>query len=217
MLTPDKTNERFITILSDGKFHEKVDEGTEGAILREYETSSGEKGEKWELIYKKVEGIITNVDFHEGDFGENILITFKLEDDTEITLAQGVTSNFGEDILKKIPALNFSEKVGMQPYVFTKDNGKEARGVTVWQTSDKVLSYFRDFEKNEDKNGIPQPEGDTEKYDKDDWRIHFIKVRKFLVSYAKEHIVPKFAKEEGAIERPSDEDEQRELAASIPF
>lgn len=214
MLTPDRIEGRIISILSDGKFHEKVAADTEGAVLRQYETSSGEKGEKWELVYKKIEAYITKIDFQDGEYGENLLIWFN-DGENALALSVSTSSNFGEDILKKLPALDFSEKVGMQPYSFTKENGKEARGVSVWQKTDKVQSFFRDFEKNEDINGIPQPEGDTSKYDKDDWRIHFIKVRKFLVAYAKEHIVPKLDPENIAKEMdyPSDEIDPK----SIPF
>ena len=45
-LIPDKPKGRFISILADGKFHETVKEGTEGAVEREYETSDGKTGKK---------------------------------------------------------------------------------------------------------------------------------------------------------------------------
>lgn len=215
MLTPVQTG-RYVTILSDGRIHEKVAEGTDGAVLRQYETSSGEKGEKWELIYKKLEGYITKVEFEDGDFGENLLITFK-DGETEIILAIGVSGSFGEDLLKKLPAVDFSKRVGISPYAFENEKGRMVKGVSVWQESDKVLNFFYDFDAKKELHGFPVPEGDTSEYKTDDWKIHFIKVRKFLTAYAKEHIVPKFADGAEEIARPTDEEEQRKLAESIPF
>jgi len=192
MLYPE-TNQRFISILSDGKIHETVSKDTEGAILREYETSSGEKGEKWELVYARLEGKITNVQFQEGEYGENIHVTFQFEDGTEVVLSQSTAGSFGEDLMKRLPGVNFDDKVGLSPYAFENEKGKMIRGVGLYQTSDKVGNFF--FEDGKALHGYPVPEGDTETYDKDDWKIHFIKVRKFLVAYVKEHIVPKFAKD----------------------
>jgi hypothetical protein len=190
MLTKD-THGRFITILADGKFHESVPQGTDGAVLREYETSDGKKGEKWELVYTKLDNArITNVQFRDGDFGEQVLITFEDEDGHVVTLSQGVASNFGEDILKRLPNVSFSDKVSISPYSF-EDNGKQVRGVTFYQGGMKVHNYFWDNEKKVPLHGFPKME--EESPSKDDWRIHFIQVRKFLVKYAKENIVTKFA------------------------
>lgn len=190
MLTKD-TQGRFVTILADGKMHETVPQGTEGAVLREYETSSGQKGEKWELVYTKLDNAkITNVYFKEGDYGEQVYITFEDEDGQMVTLAQGVASNFGEDILKRLPKINFSEKVSISPYSF-EDNGKQVRGVSFYQHGAKVHNFFWDPTNSVPLHGFPKMEEVSPS--KDDWKIHFINVRKFLVKYAKENIVPKFA------------------------
>lgn len=190
MLTKDTTG-RYISIKSDGKFHETVNQGVEGAVYREFETSTGEKGSKWELVYTKIEALITNIKFEDGDFGENLQITFK-DGEEEVTLSQGVATNFGEDLLKKLPAVDFSQMVGLSPYSFTSDRGKLIRGVSVYQKSDKVTNFFYDFENSKTLYDFPIAEGDTDLYSKDDWKIHFLQARKFLVNYAKNNIVPKF-------------------------
>ncbi len=190
ILTTEKTG-RFITILADGKLHETVNKDADGAVLREYETSDGKKGEKYELVYTKLEGFITDVGFHTGDFGEQVQITFT-DGDNEVILSQGVASNFGEDLLKKLPNVAFSEKVTVSPYAFENEQAKPVRGVTLYQKGEKLFNYFWDFEGKKEKNGYPAPDGDTKEYDADLWKIHFIKARKFLVNYTKENIVPKF-------------------------
>lgn len=217
MLTPDTTNGRYISILADGKFHETTTEGTEGAVLREYETSAGNKGSKWELVYSKIDATITNIQFHEGEFGEQIQLTFT-DGDNEVILSQGVATPFGEDIMKKLPGVDFSAKLTFQPFAFLDDKGKNVRGVSIYQNGDKLTNHFWDAEKKETLHDFPsvsKEEADT--YDTDSWKVHFILARKFLVAYTKENIVSKFAADAPEIIRPSDEDEQRALAASIPF
>lgn len=221
MLTKD-THGRYITILADGKFHETVPAGTDGAILREYETSKGEKGSKWELVYTKLEATITNLGFRTGDYGDEILITFQ-EGDDELTLSQGAASNFGEDLLKKLPNVDFSEKLSVSPYSFTDEkNGKQVRGVTLYQKGEKLYNFFYkpsdvEGEKGTALHGYPEFEGDKDS--KDDWKIHFLKSRKFLIGYVKENILPKFegvsTKETSSdgFEYPDDDNDPK----NIPF
>jgi hypothetical protein len=197
MLTPDR-NDRFISILADGKFHENVREGTDGASLRQYETSKGEKGEKWELTYQKIEARIVNIEFHDGDFGKNILITFQDDDGNEVVLSQGTATNFGEDLMKKLPSVNFAEKVTAVPYAFEDDRGRPKRGVNLYQDGKKLTNFFYkpsevEGERGTTVNGYPEPEGDTSNFSKDDWKIHFLQARKFLINYIETNILSKFA------------------------
>lgn len=191
MLTKPETN-RYITILSDGRFHETVPEGTEGAIKREYETSDGKKGTKFEVVYEKLEAKITYVDFQDGNYGEQIKITFA-EGDNDLTLSQGVATNFGEDLLKKLPGVDFSKKVSVNPYAFADEKtGKMKKGVTLYQDGKKISNFFYNEVDKKAQNGFPVPEGDTKKYKSDDWKLFYLQARKFLVGYAKTNIVPKF-------------------------
>jgi hypothetical protein len=209
---------RFISILSDGMFHEKTTEDTEGAVLRKYELRDGTKGEKWELVYQKVENVmITGVRFEDGEYGKNLLIDLS-DGENEITIAQGVATNFGEDLLKKLPAVNFAEKVSLQPYSFISEkNGKPVKGVNIYQKSDKVLSHFWDGEKK--VNGFPEPEGNTEEYSTDDWKLFFLQARKFLVAYNTEHVLPRFAEKDELEEQFKEkvEEEETPRPEDIPF
>ena len=65
----------FFNVLSDGKFHTTVPEGTEGAVKREYETSDGKKGVKNELVADSISGVISNISVWDGDYGKSIQIT----------------------------------------------------------------------------------------------------------------------------------------------
>jgi len=216
-LVSDKKSGRFISVISDGKFHEKVTEDTEGAVLREYELRDGTKGSKWELVYQKVENVyITNVEFEDGDYGKNILVTLS-DGENEIIWAQGTKTNFGEDLMKKLPAVDFAEKVSIQPYSFPSEKtGKPVRGVNIYQKSDKVLSHFWDGEKV--INGLPEVDKEEAKgFDSDDWISHFTTVRKFLVAYIEEHVRPKFVGREEAVAPTPSTDAKDIDPADIPF
>lgn len=209
---------RYISIKADGKFHETVTKETEGAVYREYETSSGEKGSKWELVYQKVEALITDIKFETGEYGENLQITLT-DGDEVVTLSENTSSSFGEDLLKKLPSINFSQKVLLAPYAFENEKGKTLKGVQVSQQSDKIMNFFWDAENKESLHGFPVPEGDTDLYSKDDWKIHFLLVRKFLVSYAKTKIVPQFPIEisEDSIDEIFNKDVELEPLSEMDF
>jgi len=205
MLTPeDKT--RYVTILADGKFHETVDEGTPDAVPREYETSDGKKGKKWELLYTKIEAMVTDVRFRDGDYGKSLNIRFKDEDGNEVVVSINTATNFGEDVMKKLPHVDFTKKLKLIPFSFEDDRGRSVRGVNVIQMgADGKEVKFKNFfstEKEEGKereylHGFPAPQGDTEKYTKDHWKIWFTQVRLFLVEYTEQNIVSKFFGEIG--------------------
>lgn len=177
---------------SDGTLRLSVPEGTEGAVYREYETSDGKKGSKWELIFKSLCGRITNLQMFDGDYGKNLLVTLAYTGG-EDTISFNTTTPFGEDFMKKLPNINLDEFVTIAPYNFTDDNGKVRKGVTVTQGDVKLSNYFYNPEEKKNLHGYPEPEGDTSMYDKDDWKIYFTQCRKFLVKNVEEKFLPAYA------------------------
>ena len=136
----------FATILSDGSIRVKCDESTEGAKKREYETSDGTTGIKWELVYNSLSGIITNIEFEDGQFGEQMKVT--ISDDEEIILTMGSSSSFADDLMKKLPSIDVLKQVEISPYSFTDDKGKSRKGITLRQNDKKISNFFYDGEKN---------------------------------------------------------------------
>lgn len=181
---------------SDGTLRLQVDPNTEGARLRQYETSDGKKGEKWELIFKGLEGTISNMQTYEGEYGKNLLVTIAY-DGGEDTLSINTATPYGEDFMKKLPNLDIDRPVKLVPYAFTDDNGKVRKGITVMQEGhgwekDKAPNFFYDPEKKKNLHKFPDPEGDTSTFDTDDWKMYFTKARKFLVKYTEDNFVSKF-------------------------
>lgn len=203
MLNPIK-NERYISIKSDGLFHEVVSKETPGAKLREYKLKDGTEGSKWELLYKSVDNVhVKNIRFEDSDFGENILLTLS-DGESEVVWSENTGTNFGTDLMKKLPNLNFAEKISIQPYAFKDEKtGKDKRGVSIFQ-NDKITNFFYDGEKN--VHGFPEPQKAREDMKTADWRVYFLNVQIFLVDYTKEHVVPKFAvKEDSGVEYPEND------------
>ncbi len=200
----------FATILSDGKIHVAATEDTEGAVKREYETSDGKKGEKWELLYTELSGMIQKVDFHEGDYGINLLIVIgDDEDEKPVTLALGTESNFGEDMMKKLPNIDLKRAVTLAPFSFENDKGKKQRGITVTQedkkgNKTKLPNFYYDAEKKVVANGYPKPpaapKGKT--LTKSQWRKYFGEAREFLIA----DITERFEISEDASKSQADKD-----------
>ena len=196
-----KEDKKIISVLgSTGDFRMTVPEGTEGAKKREYETSDGKTGSKYELAFKSIGGKITDVSFFEGDYGKNVMVTFDFEDDSDhVTASFGCNTPFGEDVMKKLPNINLNDWVVFSPYAFTDDRGKDRKGVSITQGDVKIQNFFTEVKtdkngKNTYKNlhGYPEPTGNEE--DADDWKIFFTLCRKFLVKYTEENILPQFGK-----------------------
>lgn len=182
----------YYTII-DGTFRRRVPDGTPGAVRREYETKDGTKGEKYEMVIDALEGTIQEMLIHDGEYGRTLNIKLDPNQDGVNPMLQfNVESTYGEDVLKKLPNVDFTQPVKFRPYSFTdQTTGKEVRGVEVKQGETKHKNFFYDFEEKKAINGIPEPEGDTKNFTKDDWKIHFLSVRKFLLNYFLENVQPK--------------------------
>lgn len=182
---------------SDGTLRLAVPEGTEGAVRREYETSDGTKGVKFELVFKSLSGKITNIEEYEGDYGTSLLVTFTYDGGEDI-IAFGAGTPFGEDFMKKLPNINLDEFVTIQPYSFTDDSQKLRKGVSIKQGDEKIQNFFSAKEGDEYTylHGYPEPEGDTSGWSKDKWKIYFLNCREFLLEYTRENFIAKFAQPE---------------------
>lgn len=189
-----KATKKIISVLgSTGDFRMVVPEGTEGAVRREYESSTGEKGVKHELVFKSISGMVTDVNFFDGDYGKNLVITFDFEDGSEpVAVSLGCNTPFGEDVLKKLPNIDFKKPLSMKPYAFVGDNGKPMKGVTIMQGETKVANAFYKPETKESLLDYPKPEGKVSDYDADDWKVYFTQARKHTIKYAADNILPQF-------------------------
>jgi hypothetical protein len=172
----------FVSILADGLFHLTATEETEGAVKREYETSDGKKGEKWELVYSELSGKISKVEFRDGNFGRSLQITVLDGEEDPVIISTGASGNFGMDIMKKLPAVNLEEEVKFVPYSFKDDKGKIKRGMTIYQDEEKIPNFYYDEVKKENKFDFPEIDtAKLKKKKKNYWKGYFLEVEEFLV------------------------------------
>jgi len=189
MLNNSKEDKIFASILADGLIHITCDEFSDGAIKREYETSTGEKGVKYEHQYTDITGIITDVKFFEGDYGKSLQLTISDGDEKPVVLSLSTASSYGEDAMKKLLNVDLTQEVKIAPYSFTDENGKNKKGVTIYQNGAKIQNHFYNPETKENINGYPEPKKlkAGKKMDKELWKIYFAEVRVFLVDKITEH------------------------------
>ena len=205
----------------DGTFRVQVSQDHPDAVRRDWKSTDGKSsGTKYERIINALFGFIREVSFQEGEYGTQILVKLDENEDGETPIvALGTGTREGEDFLKKLPNIDLSKEVRLRPFSFTGEANDEVRGMEIMQQDEdgnfkvKITNFFIEQMKQADgsfkrvmKNGYPEPEGDTDMYSKDDWKIYFLSARKFIIAYAKENVLPKF----GAQRPPQSLEEQME-------
>jgi hypothetical protein len=217
--------ENIYLSIVQGKISEKVGEGAPGAVRREWE-AGGKKGVKWEKIYEDMQGFIEEVSFYEGEHDGRKFVQLQLKFDKQANgmhpvLAMGTTTKYAEDVMKKLPLIDFGMEVKIRPFNFidpVKD--KPVTGVSIYQQDGmgkfekKIGNFFYDTEGKKAKNGMVEPT-DEEK-DNSDWEMYYKKVNRFLTKYTRENIVPKFPLNEAKKVAPAYPKQEID-AEEIPF
>jgi hypothetical protein len=176
-------------ISSDGTIRVPTVDTDPEAVRRDYELANGTKGTKFERVYHELSGIITGISFFYGDFGKALHVT--VTDEMPIILSMSMSSNYAEDLLKKIPNIKLDKTVILKPYSFEDDKKKLRKGISVVQEDKKIQNFFYDAEKKTVLHGFPEIIK-YKKYDKDDWKIYFMTTRKFLEKFVTDNICPMF-------------------------
>lgn len=148
----------------------------------------------WELVYTGISGKLSSVIFKDHpDYGRSW--TLIIDDmGKEFAVKVPEESRAGIDLLKKLPNLKQGDIYSFTPYDF-EVNGQRKSGLSIKDAFDtKIESYYQKFSevngkfKVENLHDFPTPDGDTNKYTKDDWKIYFIRVSKFLREKALEYL-----------------------------
>jgi len=170
------TGKPYLRVVN-GSFAHTVDKDTEGARRREWETPDGKSGVKYEIVYINWEGIIRNITFKDGDYGETCTIEF---DDANVCL--NTASRYFTDFACKLFSADIKKSVLLHPYDMEVDTGRKS-GFSFQQDGEKLKNHFYDGEKN--LHGFP--EVDREKaVSKRYWKIYFAEVTGYLVDKIKE-------------------------------
>lgn len=223
-LEQNQSNKLFLSIVQ-GEFTYQVPEGTDGARRREWEVGK-KSGVKWEFTYRAISGKIEDVSFYEGENDGRKFTTLNIaleenEDGKVPVITTNVDSRYAQDLMKKLPNVDFSQSVRIRPFSFQPEGeDKTVTGIELTQQGTsgdwdkKITSAFhkREDDKTVTIGDFPVPEN-KEGMDSDDWKMYFTQVKKFLVKNTKENICPKFVKVEEPLEYPTEEIDPKD----IPF
>lgn len=170
-------NVLYLTI-AQGRMVEKSTEDNPEAVKREYTTKDGKTGVKYEIQHANLTGHIIGLDFRDTEFGEQFVITITAGGE-QAKLSMPTDSNYFTDFAKRLPGIDLDREVTLNPYELEKDNGKTAKGISVKQGNEKIMNAYWDGKKA--TNGMPSvSKKDAKEYDSDDWKMYFMKVKKFL-------------------------------------
>lgn len=213
-LTEAGSGGQFLNV-TQGRIRLTVDENTPGAKKREWETPDGKHGVKWEKVFSKISGIINKIEFKEGEYGEQINVTVDCKGETFILTMQS-NSRYAIDFMKRLPGIDINREVELTPYD-VEDNGKRNTGIKLVQDKEVFRNFFWDYEEKKSVNGFPKMTIDHP--DKDDWKVFFIGVKKFLKEYTLEKVVPKISFIVAQDEKPEPADYQQppEFEDDLPF
>jgi hypothetical protein len=186
---------RLLYVLADGKLREQVDEHTEGAKLRVVKDDAGNvKAEKWELTYPGITGFITGVSTYDGEYGMNINIGIKDENDEEFTVSLKAKSKYGEDFLHKLPNVDFTKEITIKPYDFESD-GRRNTGVSLVQVLSpdgepvklkNAFNWKNEAGEWQSLEGYPQVDEKKKPKNSDQWMVFFTQRREWVIEYLTE-------------------------------
>ncbi len=173
---------------------QKVDANTPGAVRRE--TQSG--NESWALEHDYLLGIIDNIFYKEdAQYGNSfeVVISDNIE---QYQLSFTEDSRYWFDFMKKLPNVDFKSQVKISAYDFLNKESKRIAGCGVEQNNQKIASYYEVKDKDNKwqlLHGFPISEGVNFK-DKDEVKVYFINVKKFLRKQFDDLIKPKLGGKE---------------------
>ena len=203
----EKGNVLYLSVVG-GNMVEASEEGVEGAVKREYETSDGTKGTKWEILHKNLTGHLTTITFDDSKYGERAILKFQNGED-KAQLSFPTDSKYFADFAKKAPNLDLSKEISINVYDFEPEEGKRLTGVSLKQDGDKVDNYYWDGKKT--LHGMPEVSKEERKeYDSDDWKMFFLKVKKFLKKKVQAMKIPEYTPETKNTDTPIKENKKED-------
>lgn len=205
---------------SMGKLRKKTTKDDPKAV----EWEDKDKNKHYDLVYSNLTGLLVGVSHKDGDYGHQW--TFKVKAGETIYAVQLTeNSKFGLDFLKKLPNLTQGKRYKFTPWEVEQD-GNTKGGISIIRAEDeeKIQSYYQNFSGSEEEgwtitniNGYPDIPQPIKKMTKDDWKIYFIQVAKFLREKSLLFVSTKF-KDNAVVEQKAEKHDvvQEEFDGGIP-
>jgi hypothetical protein len=175
-----------------------------------------------ELVYQYAQGILEDIRFKSDDEYGNKWLVYLKDGAENYVLQFSENSRYCGDFLCKLPKLKKGNIYKFTPWEIQKDN-KHRSGVSIKDDTDiKITSYYQKYPdgvegaKPENINGFPSYQGDWK--DKDETKIYFLQVTKFLRTKALEYLSSGFAVENVKANHSSTDDSApMEPVEDLPF
>lgn len=117
------------------------------AVEREYEDKDGEKQVAYGVPFPDVTGLIKNLNFKQGEFGEEFVITMS-DNGESFQINIGISpikgSLYFKSFCSKLKNIDFSKEITLKPYDFITKEGKKQTGFTVKQDGNKIGNSYYD-------------------------------------------------------------------------
>ena len=205
----------YVTI-SNGKFVQRVGEGTDGAIERVIENKKDKTTKRvWELIYADIEAYIESVEVDEsGNYGDQLKLNMAYMDE-KFTLTLPMNGREAKSFLCVLPNIDISQMIALKPYNFVdKSTGKSVIGMNTMQggktKENKVAPYFS----KETPNGLPQV---PEAVDIDEFKLAMKSQEIFLKKFTKKFAEENFKSKRVFAEPAKEETFENDSDGALPF
>ncbi len=185
--------------VSIGKLRQRVKEGDAKAKARTIEDT----GEViYERIYSYIEAKLEKIFMRTHKEYGNSWVLLMQDGGAKYSVQISENSRYGDDLLKKIPNMRYGIIYKITPFSFTPEGAKkEKTGLSIKEGETQIGSFYHEFLKNADKwqvkllHGHPAYEGPQN--DKEEIKIYYMRVRKFLRDRATEYLANITSEENG--------------------
>lgn len=206
------SNTLFLSIKA-GNLVQSAEEGQEKAVARAWKDKEGNEGVSYEILHKDLTAFITDISVKQGKFGEDLEI-FLEKDGSKAKLTIKVDSRYFADFAKKAPSLDFSKEVTINAFDFKPEGrDKNITGVSLKQGGESIKNAYWDGKKN--VKGYPVME--EENPDSDDWKLHFLKERKYLKKKLSLIEIPKINTDSVTVKKETSTPQPKEAGDDLPF
>jgi len=145
MALENRSEGNYITIY-DGKFSQRVPEGTEGAVRRINKNGK----EVFEKYYDSFTGKLVNIQTKDGAYGKSWIFSFVDKGDV-YQLQLNYSNSFATQFLKILPNIDLTKEMKVSPSVKIDEAGKKKSSLFVNQDGNALKhAYTRD-----NPNGLP--------------------------------------------------------------
>jgi hypothetical protein len=153
-----------------------------------------------ELVYEAVNGVLMEVRFREdSEYGNKWSLVLNVNG-SEMWVSMPESSRYASDLLRKLPNMHRGWDYDFKPFDFEK-NGERRMGLSIKDgyTDEKIQSYYTSYTPSTDKaekgvlsclHGYPEYTGESG--DKEELKIYFMRVTKFLRVKGLEYVTGAF-------------------------